>query len=114
MPKSEQSPAKQRLRITEIRRGIGPAASTSTPQTRLETESVYNSEKHAGKAFHGLSQRGRNPMDLAYHQPVRASRVEVSEDCLSFFTANGTLAAFFDKSAVHSWREINESELLAN
>jgi len=45
---------------------------------------------------------------------VRASRVEVSEDCLSFFTADGTLAAFFDKSAVHSWREINESELLAN
>jgi hypothetical protein len=53
-------------------------------------------------------------MDLAYHQPVRASRVEVSEDCLSFFKADGTLAAFFDKSAVRSWREMNESERPAN
>jgi len=47
-------------------------------------------------------------------EAVRASRVEVSEDCLSFFKADGTLAAFFDKSAVRSWREMNESELLAN
>ena len=37
-----------------------------------------------------------DPMDLAYHQPVRASRVEVSEDCLGFFTADGTLAVFFE------------------
>jgi hypothetical protein len=51
---------------------------------------------------------------LAYHQSVRASRVEVSEDCQSFFKADGSLAAFFDKSAVQSWREMNESELLAN
>lgn len=56
----------------------------------------------------------KDPMDLAYHQPVRASTVEVSEDCLSFFHADGTLAAFFDRSAVHSWREISESELLTN
>jgi len=56
----------------------------------------------------------KDSMDLAYHQPVRASRVEVSEECLSFFTADGTLAAFFRKSAVHSWREIKESELLTN
>jgi hypothetical protein len=55
-----------------------------------------------------------DPTDLAYHQPVRASRVEVSDDCLSFFYADGRLAAYFDKSAVHSWREITESELLAN
>jgi len=55
-----------------------------------------------------------DPTDLAYRQPVRASRVEVSEDCLSFFKADGTLAAFFDKSAVRSWREMNESELLTN
>jgi hypothetical protein len=55
-----------------------------------------------------------DPMDLAYHQPVRASRVEVSKDCLSFFKADGTLTAFFDKSAVRSWREMNESELLGN
>jgi len=55
-----------------------------------------------------------DPNDLAYRQPVRASRVEVSEDCLSFFKADGSLAAFFDKSAVQSWREMNESELLAN
>jgi hypothetical protein len=55
-----------------------------------------------------------DPMDLAYQQPVHASRVEVSEDCLSFFAADGTLAAFFDRSAVHSWREIKESELLEN
>jgi hypothetical protein len=55
-----------------------------------------------------------DPNDLAYHQSVRASRVEVSEDCQSFFKADGSLAAFFDKSAVQSWREMNESELLAN
>jgi hypothetical protein len=55
-----------------------------------------------------------DPMDLAYHQPVRAYRVDVSEDCLSFFKADGTLAAIFDKSAVRSWREIRESELLSN
>jgi hypothetical protein len=56
----------------------------------------------------------QDPMDLAYHQPVSASRVEVSEDSLSFFKADGTLAAYFDKSAVRSWREMNESDLLAN
>jgi hypothetical protein len=55
-----------------------------------------------------------DPLDLAYHQPVRASKVEVSGDCLSFLKADGTLAAFFDKSAVRSWREMNESELLAD
>ena len=55
-----------------------------------------------------------DPMDLAYHQPVRASRVEVSEDCLSFYKADVALAAFFDESAVRSWREMNESELLTN
>ena len=55
-----------------------------------------------------------DPMDLAYHQPVRASRVEVSEHCLSFYKADGTLAAFFDKSAVRNWREMNESELPTN
>jgi hypothetical protein len=55
-----------------------------------------------------------DPMDLAYQQPVRASRVEVSETCVSFFKADGTLAAFFDKSAVHNRREVNESELQAS
>ncbi len=55
-----------------------------------------------------------DPMDLAYHQPVRASRVEVSEHCLSFYKADGTLAVFFDKSAVRNWREMNESELPTN
>jgi hypothetical protein len=51
---------------------------------------------------------------LAYQQRVRASRVEVSEDTLGFYAADGTLSAFFDLSAVHSWLEIDESELLAN
>jgi hypothetical protein len=55
-----------------------------------------------------------DPTDLGYRQPVRASRVEVSEDCLSFFNADGTLSAFFDLSAVRTWREIDESELLPN
>ena len=45
---------------------------------------------------------------------ISASRVEVSEDCLSFYKADGTLAAFFDKSAVRSWREMYESELPTN
>ena len=66
------------------------------------------------KLFMVYLKGAEDPMDLAYHQPVRASKVEVSEDCLSFFTADGALTAFFDNSAVHSWREINESELLAN
>jgi hypothetical protein len=48
----------------------------------LEGKSVYNFEKHAG------------PNDLAYHQPVRASRVEVSEDCLSFFKADARSQRF--------------------
>jgi hypothetical protein len=39
---------------------------------------------------------------------------EAARGCLSFFKADGTLAAFFDKSAVRSWREMNESDLLAN
>jgi hypothetical protein len=55
-----------------------------------------------------------DPMDLAYRQPVRASSVEVSEDCVTFFNADGTLSASFDKSAVSSWREISGSEFLAN
>ena len=55
-----------------------------------------------------------DPTDLAYRQPVRASRVEESDEGVWFFTADGRLAAFFDKSAVSSWREINESELLTN
>jgi hypothetical protein len=55
-----------------------------------------------------------NPTDLAYRQLVRASSVEVSEGGVTFFNADGTLSAFFDKSAVRNWHEINESELLAN
>lgn len=53
-----------------------------------------------------------DPADLAYQQPVRASSVDVSEDAISFFTQDGTLAAYFDKSVVRGWREANESELL--
>ena len=55
-----------------------------------------------------------DPADLAYQQPVRASSVDVSEDAVSFFTQDGTLAAHFDKSAVRGWREVNESELLSS
>jgi len=55
-----------------------------------------------------------DPTDLAYHQPVRASRVEVSEDYVSFFMADGTLSAFFHLSVVSTWREMDESELLPN
>ena len=43
------------------------------------------------------------PMDLAYQQPVRASRVEVSEDCLSFLKADGTLVSLF--------RQVSSSQL---
>ena len=35
-----------------------------------------------------------DPLDSAYRQRVFASTVEVSEDSLSFFSADGTLAAF--------------------
>jgi hypothetical protein len=52
------------------------------------------------------------PPDLAYQHSVRASSVNVSEDAISFFSQDGTLAAYFDKSVVRSWREANESELL--
>ena len=55
-----------------------------------------------------------DPEDSAYHQPVRASTVEVSADRLTFFNADGTLSALFDLSAVRTWCEINESETLAN
>jgi hypothetical protein len=53
-----------------------------------------------------------DPADLAYQQPVRASSVEVSEDAIFFFTQDFTLAAYFDRSVVSSWREASESELL--
>jgi len=64
---------------------------------------VYNFEKHAGKALHGLLSTVRKTR-WTWHtiSPCALSRVEVSEDCLSFFKADGTLAAFFDKSAVRS------------
>jgi hypothetical protein len=73
---------------------------------------VYNLKSMSEKLFMVYLNGAEDPMDLAYHQPVRASRVEVSEDSLSFFKTDGTLAAFFDKSAVRSWREMSESELL--
>jgi hypothetical protein len=33
-----------------------------------------------------------DPTDLAYYQPVRASRAEVSEDSLSFYNSDGSLS----------------------
>jgi hypothetical protein len=53
-----------------------------------------------------------DPMDPIYQQPVRASKVEVSEGRLIFAHVDGTISAFFDLSAVRNWRETNESELL--
>jgi len=55
-----------------------------------------------------------DPADATYRQSVRASRVEVSDDSVTFFNADGTLSAYFDKSAVSSWQEISDSEFLAN
>ena len=55
-----------------------------------------------------------DPMDSAYRQPVRASSVEVTEDCVTFLNGDGTLSASLDKAAVSSWREISDSEFLAN
>ena len=75
---------------------------------------MYNFESMPEKHFMVYLNGAEDPMDLAYRQSVRASRVEVSQDGLSFFNADGALAAFFDKSAVHGWREIKESELQAN
>jgi hypothetical protein len=53
----------------------------------------------------------QDPEDKAYRQPVRASKVEESAEGLIFTHADGTLAAFFDASAVSSWAEIDESQL---
>jgi hypothetical protein len=75
---------------------------------------VYNFESMSEKLFMVYLNGAEDATDLAYRQPVRASRFEVSEASLSFFESDGTLAAFFDKSAVRSWREVNESELTAN
>jgi hypothetical protein len=55
-----------------------------------------------------------DPADLAYQQSVRASTVDVSEDAVFFFAQDGTLAAYFDRSAVRSWREASESELFSS
>jgi hypothetical protein len=98
--------------IAEVHFGEGTLRVSG--QTRSWQNPCTIPESMPEKLFMVYLNGAEDPMDLAYHQPVRASRVEVSEDCLSFFAADGTLAAFFDKSAVHSWREINESELLAN
>jgi hypothetical protein len=53
----------------------------------------------------------QDPTDKAYIQPVHASNVEVSGDCLIFSHLDGTLAAFFDMSIVSDWRETDQSEL---
>jgi hypothetical protein len=78
----------------------------------LTLDSQYNFEDMSEKLFIVYLTGAPDPMDLAYQQPVRASSVDVSEDAISFFTQGGSLAAYFDKSVVRSWREANESELL--
>lgn len=52
-----------------------------------------------------------DPMDRAYHQPVRASHIEVSDGYLVFTNADGELCALFALSAVRNWREADKSEL---
>jgi len=53
-----------------------------------------------------------DPVDPAYIQPVRASNVEEADGRLVFTHSDGTIAAFFDMSAVCSWSEADESDLL--
>ena len=53
-----------------------------------------------------------DPTDPAYVQPVRASRVQEAEGRLVFTHSDGTIAAFFDMSAVRSWGEADQSDLL--
>jgi hypothetical protein len=52
-----------------------------------------------------------DPMDRSYHQPVRASKVEVTDEGLVFTRSDGELSACFNLSAVRNWREADESEL---
>jgi hypothetical protein len=75
---------------------------------------LLRAKRMSEKLFMVYLNGARDPTDLAYRQSVRASRVEVTEDCLSFFKADGTLSAFFDLAAVRTWHEIDESELLPN
>jgi hypothetical protein len=44
--------------------------------------------------------KGGEPQDKAYQQPVRAVTGEIVNGCLTFFAADGSLAAFFDSDAV--------------
>ena len=53
-----------------------------------------------------------DPMDPAYIQPVRASKVEEADGRLVFTHSDGTIAAFFDMSEVRSWSEADQSDLL--
>jgi hypothetical protein len=53
-----------------------------------------------------------DPMDPAYIQPVRASKVEEAEGRLVFTHSDGTMAAFFDMSAVRRWSEADQPDLL--
>ena len=48
----------------------------------------------------------------AYVQSVRASRVQEAEGRLVFTHSDGTIAAFFDMSAVRSWSEADKSDSL--
>ncbi len=53
-----------------------------------------------------------DPMDPAYMQSVRASKVEEAEGRLVFTHSDGTIAAFFDMSTVRGWSEADQSDLL--
>lgn len=83
-----------------------------TQYQELTPDFQYNFEAMSERLFIVYITGASDPADLAYQQSVRASRVDVSEDAISFFTQDGTLAAYFDKSVVCGWREENESELL--
>jgi hypothetical protein len=66
----------------------------------------------AEKLFIVYLNGAEDPMDRSYQQPVRASRVEVTDGCLVFTSSDGELSALFDLSTVRNWREPAETELL--
>ena len=102
-------------RISQHLSGLEPGSPVERASTSgLQRATWYNVRirRHGGnhtrwqRSYSSFILNGApDPMDPAYIQPVRASRVEEAEGRLVFAHADGTIAAFFHMSAVRSWSE---------
>jgi hypothetical protein len=85
--------------------------STSIQPFMLKTSGLDVTRKlypMAEKLFIVYLNGALDPIDPAYIQPVRASKVEQADGRLVFTHSDGTFSAFFDVSAVRSWSEAED------